>query len=164
MARDDSTWPAIETAKPLNPEDSEVYCELFNTSEWQTLNKTRFPKVKYHNPENLILQHMAVKEGVYDATEHNYECVNRFRKGDITQHLTNVEIEQVVRTGGIIKQFYEGFFCDNFDFIPFKEHIPDMTAKRNEYKKQVKNILQDLCKKNQMEHMVVVLDAIFTMF
>ena len=162
MAHDDSTWPAIETAKAINPEDSEVYCELFNTGERETLNKTRF--FKYHSPENLILKHMVVEEDVYNETKNKCECVNRFRNGDITQHLTSVDIEQIVRTGGIIKEFYEGFFCDNLNFNPFKEYILDMAAKRNEYKKQGKNILQDLCKKYQMEHMVVVLDAIFMMF
>ena len=147
MAHEKSTWPAIETAKAINPEDSEVYCKLFNTGEWASLNKTGFFKVKYHNPENLILQHMAVKEDVYNETKNKSENVNRFRNGDITQHLTSVDIEEVVRIGGIIKEFYEGFICDNLDYNPFKEYILDMTAKRNEYKKQGKNILQDMCKK-----------------
>ena len=164
MAHEKSTWPAIETAKAINPEDSAVYCELFNSGEWASLNKTGFFKVKYHNPENLILQHMAVKEDVYDETKNKSENVNRFRNGDITQHLTSVDIEEVVRVGGVIKEFYEGFICDNLDYNPFKEYILDMTAKRNEYKKQGKNILQDMCKKYQMARMVVVLDAIFMKF
>ena len=147
MAHETSSWPAIETAKAINPEDSEVYCELFNTGERASLNKTGFFKVKYHNPENLILQHMAVKEDVYNETKNKYENVNRFRNGDITQHLTSVDIEEVVRVGGVIKKFYEGFICDNLDYNPFEEYILDMTAKRNEYKKQGKNILQDMCKK-----------------
>ena len=142
-----SMWPAIETAKAINPEDSEVYCKLFNTGEWVSLNKTGFFKVKYHNPENLILQHMAVKEDVYNDTENKYENVNRFRNGDITQHLTSVDIEEVVRVGGVIKKFHEGFICDNLDYNPFREYILDMTAKRNEYKKRSKTILADLCKK-----------------
>ncbi len=37
-----------------------------------------------------------------------------------------------------------------------------MTAKRNEYKKQSKTILADLLKRSQTEHLVDVLDAIFT--
>ena len=146
MAHEKSTWPAIETAKAINPEDSEVYCKLFNTGEWASLNKTGFFKVKYHNPENLILQHMAVKEDVYNETKNKSENVNRFRNGDITQHLTSVDIEEVVRIGGIVEEFYEVFICDNLDYNPFKEYILDMTTKRNEYKKQGKNILQDMCK------------------
>ena len=66
MAHEKSTWPAIETAKAINPEDSEVFCKLFNTGECSSLNQTRFFTVTYYNPENLILQHMAVKENVYN--------------------------------------------------------------------------------------------------
>ena len=144
MAHILSMWPSIETAKAINPEDSEAYCKLFNTGEWASLDKTGFFKVKYHNPENLILQHMAVKEDVYNDTENKYENVNRFRNGDITQHLTSVDIEEVVRIGGVIKEFYEGFICDNLDYNPFREYILDMIAKRNEYKKQSKTVLADL--------------------
>ena len=76
MAHIKSTWPAKETAKAINPENSEVYCKLFINGEWASLNKTGFCKVKYHNPENLILQHMAVKEDVYNETNNNCECIN----------------------------------------------------------------------------------------
>ena len=110
MAHEKSNWPAIETAKAINPEDSEVYCELFNTGEWTSLNKIRFFKVKYLNPVNLVLQHMVVKEDVYNETKNKCRCVNRFRKGDISQHLTSVDIE-VVKTGGVFINFYEGFIC-----------------------------------------------------
>ena len=147
MAHLDSKWPKIETAKAITPEDSNYLCELFNNGEWKILNKTGFFKVKYRNPEHLVLQHMAVKEDVFDETKNKCECVNRFRNGNFTQHLTSVDIEEVVRTGGVIKEIYEGFICDNLDFNPFEEYILDMTAKRNEYKKQGKNILQDMCKK-----------------
>ena len=41
MAHEKSTWPAIETAKAINPEDSEVDCKLFNTGEWASLKKNR---------------------------------------------------------------------------------------------------------------------------
>ena len=38
MAHEKSKWPAIETAKAINPEDSEVYCKLFNTGKWVSLS------------------------------------------------------------------------------------------------------------------------------
>ena len=109
--------------------------------------KTRFFKVKYHNPENLFLQHMAVKEDVYKETKNKSENVNRFRNGDITQHLTSVDIEEVVRVGGVIKEFNDGFICDNLDYNPFKKCFFDMTVKRNENKNQGKSILQKMCKR-----------------
>ena len=147
MAHEKPTWPAIETARAINTEDSDVYCELFNTGEWKTLNKTRFFKFKYQNPENLILQQMVVKEDVYIETSQKCECVNRFRNGDITQHLTSVDIEEIVRTGAVIKEIFKCFICDNLDFNPFEEYISDMTAKRKEYKKLGKHVLQDMCNK-----------------
>ena len=146
MAQLLSTWPAIENAKTITPEDSEFLCELFNNGEWKSLNKTRFFKVKFYNPENLALQHMAVNEEVFNETKNKFERVDRFRNGNITQHLTSIDTEKIVRISGFIKEFYEGFICDNLDFNPFREYILDMTVKRNEYKKQGKDILQNTCK------------------
>ena len=160
MAHDDSK----ETAKAINPKDCDVYCELFNTGEWKTFNKTGFFKIKYHNPENLILQHMAVKEDVYNETKHKCECVNRFRNGDITQHLTGVDIDQVVRTGGVIKEIYEVFICYNLDFNPFNEYILVMTAKRKNTKNMVKQSCKICVKKFRTVLMEAVLDVIFMMF
>ena len=71
---------------------------------------------------------MAVKEDVHKETKNSTENVNRFRNGDIAQHLTSVDIEEVVRIGGVIKEFDERFICDNLDYNPFKEYISDMTA------------------------------------
>ena len=147
MAHEKPNWPAIELAKVINPDDSEFYYKLFHTGEWVSLNKTGFFKVKYQNPKKLILQHIVVKEDVYNKTKNKSEDVNRFRNGDITQHLTSVDFEEFARIGGVIEEFYEGFIFDNLVYNPFKEYILDLTAKRNEYEKQVKNILQDMCKK-----------------
>ena len=43
---------------------------------------------------------MSVKEKVFNDRKNRYKEINRFRKGDITQHLTSVDIEEVVRSGG----------------------------------------------------------------
>ena len=164
MAHEKSTWRAIETAKAINQEDSDVFCEFFNSGQWASLNKTGFFKVKYHNPENLILQHMAVKGDVYNETKDNHESINRFRNGEITQHLTSVDIEEIVRTGAVIKEFYKCFICDNLDFNPFKEYVLDMTAKRNEYKNRVKAFCNICVKQYRTVLMGVVLDVISMMF
>ena len=164
MAHEKSNWPAMETAKAISPEDSEVYCKLLNTGEWASLNKTRFFKVKCHNPENLILQHMAAKQDVYDEIKHKCECIHRFRNGDITTHLTSVDIEEVVRIGGVIKNYYEGFICDNLDYNPFKEYIFDMTAKETNIKNRVKTSYKICLKKYPTVRMVIVIDVIFMKF
>ena len=142
-----STWPKIETSIAINPkQDSKYLCDLFNNNEWENLNKSGFFKVKYYNPEYLILQHLPVNEEVFNESKNKFERVNRFRNGHITQHLTSVDIEQIVRIGGVILEFIEGFICDNLDYNPFTAYVHDLIEKRNEYKKQGKNILQLMCK------------------
>ena len=142
-----SIWPKIETSIAINPkQDSNYLCDLFNNNEWKNLNESGFFKVKYHNPEYLILQHLPVNGEVFNESKNKFEHVNRFRNGHITQHLTSVDIEQIVRIGGVILEFIEGFICDNLDYNPFTEYVHDLIEKRDEYKKQGKNVLQLMCK------------------
>ena len=61
--------------------------------------------------------------------------------------MTSVDIEEFVRVGGVVTDFFEGFIYDNLDYNPFENFILDMTAKRNKYKKRKKNILQNQTKK-----------------
>ena len=146
MAHHQSRWPKIETAKAILPESSDLLCDIFNKNNWKKLNKSGFFKVKYHNPDHLVLQHLAVNEEVLNENEHKYEKINRFRNGDIIDYVTSVDLEEIVRIGGVVLKFYEGFICDNLEFNPFFNFIIDMTAKRNYYKKEGKNILQSMCK------------------
>ena len=147
MAHPDSKWPKIETAKAIRLEDSDYLCELFNNREWKNFNKTGFFKIKYDNSENIVFQHMNVKEKVFNDRRNRYEEINRFRNGDITQHLTSVDIEEVVRSGGYIVKILEGFICDNLEINPFERFIIDLTNKRNKYKEENKTLLQTLTKK-----------------
>ena len=73
---------------------------------------------------------MSVKENVFNYRKNRYEEINRFRNGDITQHLTSVDIEEVVRFGGYVVEILEGFICDNLDFNPFERFFLDMTNKK----------------------------------
>ena len=147
MSCSKSTWPKIEASIAINPkEDSNYLRDLFNINEWKNLNKSGFFKVKFYNPEYLILQHLPVNEEVFNESKNKFERVNRFRNGHIIQHLTSVDNEQIVRIGGVILDFIEGFIGDILDYNPFTEYVHDLIEKRNEYKKQGKNILQLLCK------------------
>ena len=62
--------------------------------------------------------------------------MNRFRNGYIRPHLSSVVFEEIVRNGGFIREFFEGFFCDNLDYDPFERFVFDMTAKEMETKKR----------------------------
>ena len=49
-----------------------------------------------------------------------------------------VDIEEIVRVGGGIRDFFKSFICDNLDYNPFEKFVLDMTATRNKYKKEKK--------------------------
>ena len=114
----DSKWPKIETAMAIRKEDSARLCELLNTCERKKFNKSFFFDVKYHNHENIIFQDMSAEEQIFNVIKHRCEEVNRFRNGFIRQHLTSVDIEEIVRVGVVIIGFLK-FFCDKIDYNRF---------------------------------------------
>ena len=75
------------------------------------------------------------------------EETNRFTIGDIFQHLTSVDIEEVVRSDVYIIKILERFICDNLEFNPFERFFINMTNKRNKFKEENKTLLQTLTKK-----------------
>ena len=83
---------------------------------------------------------MSVKENAFNDRKKRCEEINRFTNGDITQHLTCVDIEEVVRSGGYIVKILEGFICDNLEFNPFERSLIDMTNKRSNYKEGNKTL------------------------
>ena len=58
------TWPKIETAYPFKKYMSDAFCRLFISGRWNELNRSAFLTIKYHNPENLVFQHLAIKEKI----------------------------------------------------------------------------------------------------
>ena len=109
MAHLDSKWPKIETAKAIDLKASTDLCELFISGEWKKMNISGFFRVKSYNTKEIVFQHMSVKENVFDHHKRRYEDIFRFRKRNITQYLTSIDIEEVVTTGGYIVEFLEGF-------------------------------------------------------
>ena len=81
---------------------------LFDNADWKFLNKLGFFKVTYYNAKEVIFRQMSVKENKFNDLKSRYEEINCFRNGDISQHLTSVDIE-VVRSGGCIVKILEGF-------------------------------------------------------
>ena len=72
-----SIYPRKETGYAFTPGMNDQLVEKFNT---QTFTQgSAFLKIKYYNPENLIVQHLPVKEKVKKIE------VNRMRNGYITQ-------------------------------------------------------------------------------
>ena len=156
MAHPDSKWPIIETARAIKLEDSNNLCELFINEKWKNLYKSGFFRVSCYNRKEIIFQHMSVKRSAFIDCKNRYEEINHFRNGDIVQHLTSVDIEEVVKSGGFIVKILEGFICDNLEFNPFERFIIDMTNKRNKFKEENKTILQTITKKVSNGYMAVV--------
>ena len=125
-----STWPKIETAYPFKKYMSDAVCSLFDSGRWNELNRSAFLTVKYHNPENLVFQHIPVKEKIENPYKNNrLEEINRTRNGIITDTLTSVDIVEIVKCGGVILEIYEGFFCHNLEYNPYTEFVTDMFEK-----------------------------------
>ena len=59
-----SNWPKIETAYPVKKHMKDSICTLFNSGKWNELNRSAFLTVNCHNPENLIFQHLPIKEKI----------------------------------------------------------------------------------------------------
>ena len=143
-----STWANIETAYPFKKYMNDSICTLFNSGRWNELDRSAFLTVKYHNPENLIFQHLPVKKKVNNPYKNNrLEEINRMRNGIITDTLTSVDIVEIVKYGGIILEIYEGFFCHNLEYNPYTEFVTHMFEKRDLFKSQGEDLLQNLAKK-----------------
>ena len=143
-----STWPKIETAYPFKKYMNESICTLFNSGKWNELNRSAFLTVKHHNPEDWIFQHLSIKEKIENPYKNNrLEEINRMRNGIIIDTLTNVDIVEIVKYGGVILEVYEGFFCHNLEYNPYTEFVTDMFQKRDMFKSQGKDLLQNLAKK-----------------
>ena len=69
------------------------------------------------------------------------------RNGKIIDTLTSVDIVGIVKFGGVILEVFEGFFCHNLEYNPYREFVTDMFDKRYLFKSQGKDLLQNLAKK-----------------
>ena len=143
-----SYWPKIEASYPFKKYMNESICTLFNSGRWNELNRSAFLTIKYHNPENLIFQHLPIKEKIEKPYKNNrLEEINRMRNGIIIDTLTSVDIVEIVKCGGVILEVFEGFFCHNLEFNPYTDFVTDMFQKRDMFKSQGKDLLQNLAKK-----------------
>ena len=127
---------------------SDAICTLFNSGRWPELNRSAVLTVKYHNPHNLIVQHLLIKEKIENPYKNNrLEEINRMRNAIIIDTLTSIDIVEIVKCGGVILDVYEGFFCHNLEYNPYTEFVTDMFEKRDLFKSQGKDLLQNLAEK-----------------
>ena len=143
-----STWLKIETTYPFKKYMSDAVCRLLNSGRSNELNRSAFLTIRYHNPENLVFQHLPTKEKIINPYKNNrLEEINRMRNGIKADTLTSVDIVEIVKCGGVILKIFEGFFCHNLEYNPYTEFVTDMFEKRDLFKSQGKDLLQNLAKK-----------------
>ena len=143
-----TTWPRLEMAYLFKKNMRDAVCRLFNRGRWNELNRCAFLTLTYHNPKNLIFQHLPVKEKVKNPYKNNIlEGIIRMRHGIITDILTSVDILEIVKCGGDLLENFEGFFCYNLEHNPYTEFVTDKFEKRDFSKSQGKDLLHNLAKK-----------------
>ena len=119
---------------------SDAVCSLFNSGRWNELKRCAFLTVNYHNPENLIFQRLPVKEKIEKPYKNNrLQEINRMRNGVTIGTLTSVDNIEVLKFGSVLLEVFEGFFCHNLEYKPYKEFVTDMFEKRVLFKSQGKD-------------------------
>ena len=132
-------YPKIETGYAFTKDMSSDVANQFNSGK--TDFASAILKINYYNPEDLIIQHLPVKEEV------NKIEVNRLRNGYIIDTLTSVDIEEIVKIGGKVIEVYEGvLYRENFKESPFKHFINNLFELRAKYKSEGEDILQEMVK------------------
>ena len=87
-----SIYPRIETGYAFTRDMNDELVEKFNN---QTFTQaSAILKIEYYDPKNLIVQHIRVKE-----KEKKIEFY-RMRNVFIIEHLTSVDIQEIVKIGG----------------------------------------------------------------
>ena len=130
-----SIYPKIETGYAFEKHMCNELVEKFNNQAFT--RGSAVLKIKYYSPKNLIVQHLPVKE-----TEKKIE-INRMRNGYITQVLTSVDIQEIVKIGGKIIEIYEGvIYRENYKISPFKKVIDKLFELRQKYKEENIEVMQ----------------------
>ena len=134
-----SIYPKIETGYAFKREMNHELVEKFSN---QTFTQgSAILKIKYYNPKNLIVQHLPVKE-----KEKKIEF-NRMRNGYITQDLTSVDIQEIVKIGGKVIENYEGaIYQENYKVSLFRKVIDKLFELRQKYKEENNEVMQFLLK------------------
>ena len=87
-----------------------TYVDAFNIQNFnQNGKESAILAVKHYNPPDLIFQHLPVKEKVKNIE------VNRMRNGFISDTITSVDIQEIVKIRGRVIETFEGvIYRENF--------------------------------------------------
>ena len=134
-----SIYPRIETGYAFTRDMNDEIVEKFNTGNFN--QGSAILKINYYNPKNLIVQHLPIKEKVKKME------INRMRNGYITDYLTSVDLQEIVKVGGKVIEIYGGVvYRENFKIKPFRNVIDKLFALRQKYKDDNNDVMQLLVK------------------
>ena len=142
MWDENSVYPKIESGFAFAPHMIDVYVKAFNNQTFnEDGNESAILRIKYHNPPNLIFQHLPVKEKFKNGES------NRMRKGYIIDILKSVDICEIIKTGARVVEIYEGIiYKENFKVSLFRKVIERLFALRQKYKDEHNDLMQGLVK------------------
>ena len=64
--------------------------------------------------------------------------------------MTSVDIVEIVKCGGVILEVNETFFRHNLEYNPYTQFVTNIFEKRDFFKSQGKDLLQNLAKKIEL--------------
>ena len=134
MWDENSVYPKIEIGFDFKPHMNDVYVEAFNNQSFnEDGDESAILTIKYHNPPDLIFQHLPVEEKVKKIE------VNRMRNCYIVDTLTSVDIQEINKIGGKVIEIYEGvIYRENFKVSPFRKVLEKLFALRQKHKDEKK--------------------------
>ena len=114
-----SIYPKIEAGYAHTNDMNNDLVEKFNNGNFSQGSANL--KIKFYNPKNLIVQHLPIKRKVNKVEN------NRMRNGYITQIMTSVVIQEIVKIGGKVFQIYTGvIYRENYKVSHFKKVIDNL--------------------------------------
>ena len=128
---------------------SHAFCSLFNSGGSIELKKSALLTVEYQTPENLVFQHIPVKEKIINPYKNKrLEEISRMRNGVFKRDtLTDFDIVAIVKREGVVLEFSERLVCHNLIYNLFTEIVTDMFETRDIFNSQGKDLLQNPAKK-----------------
>ena len=142
MWDENSVYPKIEPGFAFKNHMNKTYVDAFNNQSFnEDVDESAILRIKYYIPPDLIFQHLPVKEKFKNIE------VNRTRNGYISERLTSVDIQEIVKVGGKVIEIYESVIDgENFKISPFRKEIEKLFALRQKYKDEYNDLMQGLVK------------------
>ena len=157
MIDKDSEYPDARSARAFKREEEEQeFIRLFNSQQFRP--RTAILTILYEYPDNLFFQPMPAKDKVFYTSEEinkkgvvhermNKKDLIRFRNGVIHDTISSVDIQEIVKAGGIIIKIYEGIVYEkNLEVNPYKKFVTRLFELRKKYKKEGNKVGDDLIK------------------